>query len=154
LPHTAAYVELIDVAGVPPSLVRFETPDSELNLDLAVLKPSGETVLLGEAKAKPDQLDSLLRFLPEHAGADPGKPVPIARGGPKGARREAWKLAHQLWVLRPKLLWLVAPEDRRVFAVEFLEGRMSVYDNPARVATCELPREVENGETPRVKVLA
>src|SRR4051794_28456441 len=33
LPHTAAYVELIEVAGVPPSLVRFETPDSELNLD-------------------------------------------------------------------------------------------------------------------------
>lgn len=149
LPHMAAYVELVKVAGVPPSLVRFETPDSELNLDLAVLTPSGRVVLLGEVKAKSSQLYSLLRLLPHHRDGDPGKAKPIARGGPAGSQREAWKLAHQLWVLRPAFLWLVAPGDRRAFAVKFAEGRFALVPIPADLAAHKLPREAA-GHTPRI----
>lgn len=152
LPHMAAYVELVKVGGVPPSLVRFETPDSELNLDLAVLASSGQTVLLGEVKARSSQLDSLLRLLPAHEHADPGKAVPVARGGPAGSQRQTWKLAHQLWVLRPEFLWLVAPDDRRAFAVSFAENGLALVPVAADLAALELPRE-GTGQTPRVALL-
>jgi len=150
LPHMAAYVELIRVAGVPPPLVRFETPDSELNLDLGVLTPSGQTVLLGEVKARSAQLDSLLRFLPDFEQADPGRAAPVARGGPTGSQREAWKLAHQLWVLRPKVLWLVAPDDRRAFILDFRQHSLSLTPSTPDVAGYDLPRAMQGADTPRI----
>lgn len=150
LPHAAAYVELVEVAAVPPALIRFETPDSEFNLDLAVLTPSGRVALLGEAKAKSSQLDSLLRLLPDYEKSDPGKAAPIARGGPTGPRREAWKLAHQLWALRPAVLWLVAPADRRMFALRFRDGGMFPELIETPMDQVDLPRDAGSGDTPRI----
>lgn len=150
LPHAAAYTELILDFGVPPGLVRFETPDSELNLDLAVLEPSGRVALLGEAKAQSRQLDNLLQFLPEHQESDPGKPVPVARGGPKAARREAWKLAHQIWALRPALMWPIAPDDRRLFSVTVGPDGTSLTAIEGTQASSRLPRKHGQSETPRI----
>lgn len=150
LPHAAAYVELIHDFGVSPNLVRFESPKPEFNLDLAVLESSGRVVLLGEAKARSKQLDNLLRDLAEHQGSDPGRPVPIAKGGPKGARRDAWKLAHQLWALRPPLLWLIAPDDRRAFAVGIELDRLSLTPIDALETQRRLPRQHDHVGTPRI----
>ena len=41
LPHMAAYAELALVHGYPVESLRFETPDSEMNLDLAVVGADG-----------------------------------------------------------------------------------------------------------------
>lgn len=90
LPHLAAYVELVEELGYPASAIRFETPDPELNLDLAVLDPEGKVLVLGEVKAEPRQIASLETLVPSFHG-DPGKPLPLSAGGPHGATREAWK---------------------------------------------------------------
>src|SRR4051812_42859488 len=45
LPHMAAYVELVRDLGYPVEAVRFETPDAEMNLDLAVVDAEGAIVV-------------------------------------------------------------------------------------------------------------
>jgi hypothetical protein len=118
LPHMAAYVHLIRDLEYPSQAVRFETPDVELRLDLAVLDDLGHVLVLGEVKVSPAQLSSLEAVLPTFEG-DPAEPVPVKQGGPQGMLREAWKLAHQLWVTRAPYLWLVAAGTRRGFAVSY-----------------------------------
>jgi hypothetical protein len=118
LPHLAAYVELVEEYGYPAAAIRFETPDAELNLDLAVLDAAGRVQVLGEVKTEPSQTRSLQTLVPTFAG-DPGKPAPVRSGGPHGAHREAWKLAHQLWVTRAPYLWLAASGFRAAFDVEY-----------------------------------
>lgn len=121
LPHMAAYVELVLTFGYPVGAVRFETPDAEMNLDLAVVDTAGAIMVLGEVKTESRQIVSLANLLPGFV-VDPGKPDPVRRGGPQGARREAWKLAHQLWVSRASWLWLVASGARLAFRVEYDDG--------------------------------
>lgn len=121
IPHAASYVELITRLGYPAGSVRFETPDAELNLDLAVLDPDGHVVVLGEVKREPRQIESLAQRIPAFDG-DPGKALPVRRGGPQGPRREAWKLAHQLWVTRAPWLWLVASGTRLAYPVDYSDG--------------------------------
>jgi hypothetical protein len=122
LPHAAAYVELL--GEYPSALVRFETPEPELNLDLAVVTARGTVAILGEVKTESRQLDALLKVLGEFDRVDPGKPRPVRAGGPTGSRREAWKLAHQLWATRAPWLWLVASNDRRPFSVRYEPSMM------------------------------
>ena len=123
VPHAAAYVELIDVLGLPRGSVRFETPESEvrMSLDLAVVDRSGRILVLGEVKMESGQIRQLARGLVEH-GADPGKPSTAKAGGPSGLRREAWKLAHQLWQTRAPWLWLVAAGSRSTYEVRYEQG--------------------------------
>jgi hypothetical protein len=121
LPHMAAYVELLVEHGYPSTAVRFETPDAELRLDLAALRSTGEVLVLGEVKVDAKQLMSLERVVTTFIG-DPGEPLPVKQGGPQGAQREGWKLAHQLWVTRAPYLWLVAAGTRAVFRVRYGES--------------------------------
>jgi hypothetical protein len=122
LPHVAAYVELILDHGYPAVAVGFETGDSEMNLDVPVVDDRGSVLVLGEAKAEARQVHALARDVQEF-GADPGKPSPKSQtGSPAGTRREAWKLAHQLWTLRSPFLWLVASGERLAFRVCYDEG--------------------------------
>lgn len=123
VPHAAAYVELIEVHGLPAGSVRFETPESEvrMSLDLVVVDPHGRVVVLGEVKMEARQIDRLAEGLLEHL-SDPGKPTSLKAGGPQGLRREAWKLAHQLWQTRAPWLWLVAAGSRSVYEVRYERG--------------------------------
>jgi hypothetical protein len=123
VPHAAAYVELIDVLGLPPGSVRFETPESEagMSLDLVVVSAAGRAIVLGEVKTESGQIRRLAEGLVEH-DEDPGKPVSIKAGGPSGIRREAWKLAHQLWQTRAPWLWLVAAGSRSTYEVRYEQG--------------------------------
>ena len=150
LPHLAAYVHLIDVLGYPREAVRFETPDKELNLDLAVLAPDGAVRILGELKSEARQLDAIYSLLPEFHG-DPGKPATVRSGGPQGARREAWKLAHQLWATRAEWLWLVAAGARRTFRVSYGD-RLAL--EPADLPTAPMlwPSGFPTGGVPRILV--
>lgn len=122
VPHAAAYVELVE-SGFPVGAVRFETPESEvgLSLDLAVVSKDGRPLILGEVKREASQVRRLAGLLAEHL-VDPGKPAPVKQGGPAGLRREAWKLAHQLWCTRAPWLLLVASGERLVFSVRYLVG--------------------------------
>lgn len=149
LPHMAGYVEWVQELGYPVAAVRFETPGTELNLDLAALDEAGAVLVLGEVKREPRQVDGLERLLPGFAG-DPGKAPPRSvPGAPSGARREAWKLAHQLWQTRAPHLWLVAAGVRRAFDVEYRD--MLVLHRRAA-----LPRAVDlwpagfSAQTPRL----
>ncbi len=123
VPHAAAYVELVDTLRLPPGSVRFETPDSEagMSLDLAVVDPEGHVVILGEVKMEPGQIHRLAAGLAKH-DADPGKPASVKAGGPIGIRRDAWKLAHQLWQTRAPWLWLVAAGSRATYEVHYGRG--------------------------------
>jgi hypothetical protein len=121
LPHMAAYVEMALVHGYPLESLRFETPDQEMNLDLAVVAPNGAVRVLGEVKAEARQVEALALALAGFV-TDPGKPPSVRGGGPQGARREAWKLAHQLWQLRAPWLWLAAAGTRLAFAVSYDNG--------------------------------
>ena len=67
------------------------------------------------------QIQRLAAGLAEHA-QDPGKPAPVRAGGPQGIRREAWKLAHQLWQTRAPYLWLVAAGRRSAYRVMYARG--------------------------------
>ena len=123
LPHAAAYVELVDELHYPLGSVRFETPESEvgMSLDLVVLDAHGYPVVLGEVKTEAAQINRLAEGVREHV-ADPGKPPPASRGGPQGIRREAWKLAHQLWGTRAPWLWLVGAGSRAAYQVTYGDG--------------------------------
>ena len=57
VPHAAAYVELLEVLGYAAGSVRFETPDAEMNLDLAVVADDGAVVVLGEVKSEAGQVN-------------------------------------------------------------------------------------------------
>lgn len=111
LPHLAAYVEML-AAGYPERAVRFETPDSELRLDLAAVDEEGRVLVLAEAKAEPIQLTKLEALVPTFEG-DPGWPGRTSPG------REAHRLAHQLWATRAPYLWLVAAGVRRAYRVSY-----------------------------------
>lgn len=123
LPHAAAYVELIADLGYPTGSVRFETPEREvdMSLDLVVVDDDGRPLILGEVKREASQIMRLAELLLEHH-LDPGKPPSAVHGGPSGLRREAWKLAHQLWGTRAPWLWLVAAGERLVFRVRYDVG--------------------------------
>jgi hypothetical protein len=123
IPHAAAYVELIATRGLPAGSVRFETPESEvgMSLDLVVVDSGGRAVVLGEVKMEIGQIQRLAAGLAEHA-QDPDKPAPVRAGGPRGIRREAWKLAHQLWQTRAPYLWLVAAGRRSAYRVMYGHG--------------------------------
>lgn len=122
VPHAAAYVELVE-SGFPVGAVRFETPETEvgMSLDLVVVSEQGRPLVLGEVKRESSQVRRLAELLLEHM-TDPGKPAPVTRGGPSGLRREAWKLAHQLWRTRVPWLLLVAAGERLVFGVRYRIG--------------------------------
>lgn len=113
LPQLAAYVELLQ-AGYPEAAVRFETPENELGLDLAVVNDEGQVLLLGVARAEPLELAKLEALVPTFDGAD---------GGVRSMReipgREAQQLAYQLWSTRAPYLWLVAAGARRLFRVRY-----------------------------------
>ena len=123
VPHAAAYVELIQVLRFPTGSVRFETPETEVraSLDLVVVEPSGQVVILGEVKMEAAQVARLADAVQEHA-TDPGKPAMVRSGGPQGLRREAWKLAHQLWKTQALWLWLVAAGRREAYRVRYDDG--------------------------------
>jgi hypothetical protein len=120
VPHAAAYVELVEQLDYPIGSVRFETPESEsgMSLDLAVLDCDGQVQVLGEVKRESRQIHELVELLAQHT-LDPGKPEPRRSGGPSGPRREAHKLAHQLWQTRAPWLLLVAAGERLVFQVAY-----------------------------------
>lgn len=122
IPHAAAYVELMEL-GYPLGSVRFETPEREvgMSLDLVVVSAVGRPVILGEVKREASQITALAELLTDHA-VDPGKPPSTKQGGPSGLRREAWKLAHQLWGTQAPWLWLVAAGERLAFRVFYEEG--------------------------------
>lgn len=92
-----------------------------MSLDLAVVNATGRVMVLGEVKAEPGQINRLAEHLAEY-GADPGKPASAKAGGPAGIRREAWKLAHQLWQTRAPWLWLVAAGSRSTYEVGYDAG--------------------------------
>lgn len=143
VPHAAAYVELIDDMGLPSGSVRFETPESEgMSLDLAVVSPAGRVLVLGEVKTEPKQIYRLAEGLAGH-GADPGKPASVAGGGPTGLRREAWKLARQLWQTRAPWLWLVAAGCRAGYEVTYEQGlRLTAVEAlPSRAQLGELAHD-------------
>lgn len=149
VPHMAAYVELIQDHGYPSSAVRFETPDVEMNLDLAVLDATGHVLVLGEVKREARQIAGLEQVVQELQG-DPGKAVPrTAPGAPQGPRREAWKLAHQLWQTRAPHLWLIASGTRQVFDVGYSD-RIVLDPRPSLPAVSELWPTVVSGPTPRI----
>lgn len=148
LPHLAAYVELIEFHGYPQKAVRFETPDSELNLDLAVLNQAGQVLVLGEVKTEQRQAVSLEALVPTFDG-DPGKPATVRAGGPHGSLRDAWKLAHQLWVTRAPYLWLVASGTRKVFDVSY-EEKLILRPRTALPDRVALWPDGFHGETPRI----
>lgn len=120
VPHAAAYVELIAERGYPAGSVRFETRESEagMSLDLVVVDRDGRPVVLGEVKMEAGQVERLAAGLAEHV-RDPGKPATVRAGGPQGIRREAWKLAHQLWQTGAPWLWLVAAGRRVAYRVTY-----------------------------------
>jgi len=152
LPHLAAYVELIEDHHYPVNAVRFETPEAELNLDIAVLTPDGTVLILGEVKREADQLEAIMGHLTTIDG-DPGKPQPTTRGGPTGPLREAWKLAHQLWQTEAPWLWLVASGTRKAYAVR--HGDKLVL-HPSELPTRETlwPLGVQDGDLPRLALPA
>jgi hypothetical protein len=122
LPHAAAYAELILEHQYPANAVGFETGDAEMNLDIPVVDESGAVLVLGEAKAEARQIHALAADVQQFP-ADPGKAPPKSTpGSPTGPRREAWKLAHQLWSLKAPFLWLVASDERLSFAVDYEAG--------------------------------
>jgi hypothetical protein len=150
LPHVAGYVELILDQGYPAAAVGFETGDSEMNLDLPVVDDRGSVLVLGEAKAEARQVHALARDVQEFI-ADPGKAPPKSQpGSPTGTRREAWKLAHQLWTLRSPYLWLVASSERIAFRVSYAE-RLRLEHLAQLPAVAELwPNGFEASVRPRV----
>ena len=86
----------VDERGHPASGIRFETPEAEMNLDLAALDHAGRVLVLGEMKRGARQIAGLERQVQEFDG-DPGKPPSRSSvGAPQGTRREAWKPASQL----------------------------------------------------------
>ncbi|UMG91673.1 hypothetical protein [Nocardioides sp. TF02-7] len=111
LPQLAAYVDLLG-AGFPPGALRFETPESELRLDLAAVDDDGRVLVLGEAKAEPLQLAKLEALVQTFEG-DPGARSCATRDG------DAHRLAHRLWATRAPYLWLVAAGARRAFRVHY-----------------------------------
>ena len=149
LPHMAAYVELVLNFGYPLEAIRFETPDLEMNLDLAVVDAAGAIVVLGEVKTESRQIKALAALLPSFV-TDPGKPDPVTRGGPQGARREAWKLAHQLWVSGASWLWLVASGARLTFRVEY-EGGLHLSAVNTLPSAAELSADL-SGDWARIRV--
>jgi hypothetical protein len=115
-------VELLLDFSYPPAAVGFETGDSEMNLDLPVVDDNGSVLVLGEAKAEARQIHALAGDVQTFT-TDPGKaPSKSQSGSPAGRRREAWKLAHQLWTLRAPFLWLVASGERLAFWVSYDDG--------------------------------
>jgi hypothetical protein len=153
VPHMAAYVELVEKHAYPTAAIRFETPDPEMNLDLAVLNEDGHVLVLGEVKREARQLESLERVVGE-LQVDPGKAAPrTAAEAPQGTRREGWKLAHQLWQTRAPYLWLVASGARRVFDVDYSD-RISLNVRPALPSARELWPSGFDGPTPRISLLA
>lgn len=111
LPQLAAYVELL-AAGYPDAAVRFETPDSELGLDLAAVNDDGQVLLLGVARAESLELAKLEALVPTFE-EDGGRSL---RGMPG---RDAHHLALQMWTTRTPYLWLVASGVRRLFRVRY-----------------------------------
>jgi hypothetical protein len=151
LPHIAGYVELILDHAYPAAAVGFETGDKEMNLDLPVVSDRGSVLVLGEAKAEARQVHALARDLQEFR-VDPGKAPPKSRpGSPTGTRREAWKLAHQLWTLRSRYLWLVASGERMAFRVSYDETlQLSRLGQLPAVADL-WPRGFDSSIRPRVQ---
>lgn len=142
LPQLAAYVELIDGYRYPRAAVRFATPDSELELDLAVLDEDGRVLVLGEARAEPLLLTKLVALVPTYEG-DPGWP---RRGS---SARDARTLAHRLWLTRAPYLWLVAAGARRAFRVSY--GRTLTLTPVAGLpSAAELWPQGFRGATPRI----
>jgi hypothetical protein len=151
LPHVAAYVELILDHRYPAAAVGFETGDKEMNLDLAVVDDRGSVLVLGEAKAEARQVHALARDV-QHFSLDPGKAPPKSQpGSPTGPRREAWKLAHQLWTLRSPYLWLVASGERLALRVSYDETL--TLENLGQLPTVAdlWPRAFEASIRPRVQ---
>lgn len=149
LPHMAAYVELIENHRYPPAAIRFETPDSEMNLDLAVLDAAGRVLVLGEVKREAPQITNLERQIQEFGG-DPGRPSSRGNvGAPAGPRREAWKLAHQLWQTRAPYLLLVTAGVRRSFDVDYSD-RLRLHARADLPAASELWPVGFNTSTPRI----
>ncbi|WP_183098637.1 hypothetical protein [Nocardioides pelophilus] len=109
VPQLAAYVELIIEHGYHRHRVLFDTPQSALQLDLAVLNDDGQVVVLGEAKKEARDLDRLEADLSLHQHQ---QPTPRRGDEPR-------QLAWRLWVTRAPYLWLVAPSDRRAFKVRY-----------------------------------
>ncbi|MDZ5623419.1 hypothetical protein [Nocardioides bizhenqiangii] len=141
LPQLAAYVELLR-AGYPEAAVRFETPATELGLDLAAVNDDGQVLLLGVARAEPLELAKLEALVPTFDGED-------ARSVRDVPGREAQRLAYQLWSTRAPYLWMVAAGDRRLFRVGY--GRTITL---TRGRVLPMPEELWpfgfDGPTPRV----
>src|SRR5215213_5923918 len=71
VPQLAAYVELVRDYGYHRNRILFDTPQSALQLDLAVLADDGSVIILGEAKKESADLDKLERGLLTHQGEQP-----------------------------------------------------------------------------------
>ena len=148
LPHLAAYVELIHELEYPRSAVRFETPGSELNLDLAAVDGQGRVLVLGEAKSEPRQL-FLERLLPTFRG-DPGKPLPrSATDAPKGPLREAWEAGPSSLGTPAPHLWLVASGERLAYDV-VLTDRIDLCRRDRLPSLSDLWPSGWAGSTPRL----
>jgi hypothetical protein len=147
LPQLAAYVELLR-AGYPEGAVRYATPDSELDLDLAVVNDDGQVLLLGVARAEPMELAKLEALVSTFENTGEGlRPLPGVPG------REPQQLAYQLWSTRAPYLWLVAAGTRRLFRVHY--GRTIKL---TRNRVLPMPEELWpfgfEGPTPRIAIVA
>lgn len=122
-----------------------------MNLDLAVVDDRGAVLILGEAKAETRQLQALARDV-QAFSVDPGKaPAKSQHGSPTGLRREAWKLAHQLWTLGSPYLWLVASGERLAFRVSY--EQTLALEQLSRLPTVAAlwPRGFEATNRPRIQ---
>ena len=147
LPQLAAYVELLR-AGYPEGAVRYATPDSELDLDLAVVNDDGQVLLLGVARAEPMELAKLEALVSTFENTGEGlRPLPGVPG------REPQQLAYQLWSTRAPYLWMVAAGTRRLFRVHY--GRTIKL---TRNRVLPMPEELWpfgfEGPTPRIAIVA
>ncbi|MDQ1691284.1 MAG: hypothetical protein QOD87_1392 [Pseudonocardiales bacterium] len=135
---------------LPPS--DFETGDKEMNLNHAVVDDDGGSVLvLGEAMAEARQVQAVARDVKEF-NVDPGKARTKSQpGSPSDPRREAWKLAHQLWTLRSPYPWLVASGERLAFRVSYNETLALEHRRQLPTVAALRPRGFETSIRPRVQ---
>lgn len=150
VPHLAAYVEMVEHLGYPAAAVRFEAAEEELSLDLAALAPDGQVLVLGAVAHGASRAEEVQRLIETH-DVDPG--LPPREFGPHallGSRRDAWRVAHQLWQTRAPHLWLVASETRLAFDVAY-EGGIRLHPRDFLPLGRRLWPDGHRGATPRVR---
>lgn len=120
LPQIAAYVDAILNLGYSRDRVLFELPDKALKLDLAILDDEKRIVVLGEAKRTAPMLDKLVADVTGKYGSE--------NPGEEG-RNESRQLAWRLWTTQARYLWLIGPDVRSAFAVDYAPLRLTALNS-------------------------